>query len=877
MRASAFVFCLAVGLLILGTGCSRAKFRQRADRDVSGILSQKNVVPNAPIENYSVYPDPRARFFDPTSPDRPPMPPDDDFARMLSPNPQRPGRAGSYRVENDTYRNEIIAWDAINRSTETPDPVPTAEPSIDPTAVALKSDQKPYKLKLDQAVELAIFNSREFQDRREDLYLAALPVSLERFQFSAQAFASEQIIREFAGRDLPDPGNRWNINSEFGFTRRFATGAELLVRLANQIVIDLSGDRPTINVSTLGLALVQPLLRGGGLAVTLEALTQSERTLLYGVRSYARFRSNFYVAIVGNGSYTNNPYGLQGLSANFGRGVGANLTSNPTGYLPTLLRAAILANERKNITSVEEFLKLFQNLKEGGGVPELQVNRVEQRLLQSRALVLNRTQFYVDGIDNFKLQLGVPATLPIELDDAPLKPIRLQLKRFEEVYDQLRELEIAAGQFDPKEPVADLRGRWLKYLAESKLAKGTPLAKDYPKLAADLKAAKAEDLAKRITELLELRRKLLDAKAERQSKRLPEPEAELEKLSKIEAEFDRINFEQALRRYETQPWLRAPADKRAVEQSVAFRVVVEAGLLVAIQARNQRLDAIRAEWPAVPTLLVDDTDLLDLPLDDAYTKVAQMALTNRFDLMNARAQVIDAWRQIAVRANALQGVFDVRYDLTANTPLNQNDGGNFSGNRLLHQVSLRIEPPFVRRAERNLYRAALISYQRQRRNLQAFEDNIVTDARVDLRALRQLDQTFLVQQRAVELAYSQVDNARSTFLAPPDPKTQDTAGNVAALTQQLLEAQGALVQAQNDLYTTWVNFLTARMELYLDLELLPLDSRGLWPDDSATSPGPAVRPGNPGTGPGTERLPAPVPLGRGETFEPITLPAPGGR
>ena len=880
MRGSASVLGIAVGLILLGTGCSRQKYRQRADRDVSGILTQKNVVPNASIQNWQVYPDSRARYADPTSPDRPPMPPDDEFARMLSPNPQRPGRAGIARIEGDGYLNEIIAWDAVNRAKEKPEPAPAMEPSADPTAAALRSDQKPYKLKLDQAVELAIFNSREFQDRREDLYLAALPVSLERFQFSAQAFASEQIIREFAGADRGDAGNRWNISTEVGFTRRFATGAELLVRLANQVVVDLSGERPTISMSTLGLALAQPFLRGGGLAVTLEALTQAERTLLYGVRSYARFRSNFYVAIAGNGNYTNNPYGLQGLSQNLGRGIGANLTSNPAGFLPTLLRAATLANERKNIASLEQFLKLFQNLKEGGGVPELQVVRVEQRLLQSRALVLNRTQLYIDGIDNFKLQLGVPATLPIELDDAPLKPIRMQLKRFEEVYDQLRELELAAGQFDPKEPVGDLRARWSKYLTESDLAKGTPLAKEYPKLAADLKAAKAEDLAKRSADLLEQRRKLLDAKADRQSKRLPEPEVELEKLSRLEAEFDRIGFEQAMRRYEGQPWLRAPADKRVAEQAVAFRVVVEAGLLVAIQTRNQRLEGIRTEWPTVPQLLVDDADLLELPLDDAYLKVAQVALSNRFDLMNARAQVVDAWRQIAIRANALQGVFDVRYDLTANTPGNSNDGFNFSASRMLHQVSLRIEPPFVRRAERNLYRAALISYQRQRRNLQAFEDNIVTDARVDLRALRQLYQTLSVQQRAVELAYSQVDNARSTFLAPPDPRTQDTAGSVAALTQQLLEAQASLVEAQNQLYTTWVNFLTARMDLYLDLELLPLDSRGLWPDDAATSPGPAPRTGTPGpdTGPGIERLPASISRDARarESFEPIVLPAAGG-
>ena len=882
MRGSVFLFAVTVGWLALGTGCSRERYRQRADRDVSGILTQKNVVPNAPIENWHVYPDERARYADPTSPDRPPMPPDDEYARMLSPNPQRPGRAGIARVEGDGYMNEIIAWDARNRAEAQPEvaAVAVVEPAVDPTAVALKSDQKAYRLKLDQAVELAIFNSREFQDRREDLYLAALPVSLERFQFSAQAFASEQIIREYAGVDRPDAGNRWRVSTEAGFTRKFATGAELLVRLANQVVIDLSGGKPTISVSTLGLALVQPLLRGGGLAVTLEALTQAERTMLYAVRSYARFRSNFYVAIAGNGNYTNNPYGLQGLSQNLGRGIGANLTSNPAGYLPTLLRAAILANEKKNITSVEQFLKLFENLKEGGGVPELQVVRVEQRLLQSRALVLTRTQQYVDGIDNFKLQLGIPATVPLELDDTPLKPIRMQLKRFEEVYDQLRELELAAGQFDPKEPVADLRARWLKQLTETKLVKGTQLAKDYPKLATDLKAAPADELAKRTSELLELRRKLLDAKAERQSKRLPESEAELSKLSRIEAEFDRINFELALRRYETQPWMKAPPEKRVVEQAVAFRVVVEAGLLVAIQARNQRLDGIRGEWPTVPQLLVDDTNLMEISLDEAYLKIAQVALNNRLDLMNARAQVVDAWRQIAIRVNALQGVFDVRYDLTANSPFGGNDGLNFTASRVLHQVTMRIEPPFVRRAERNLYRAALISYQRQRRNLQAFEDSIVTDARVDLRALRQLYQTFLVQQRAVELAYSQVDNARSTFLAPPDPKTQDTAGNVAALTQQLLEAQGALVQAQNDLSTTWVNYLTARMDLYLDLELLPLDSRGLWPDDSATAPGPAPRSGSPDADPvGPERLPAPAPLPPGPrsggAFEPIVLPAPG--
>jgi hypothetical protein len=288
---------------------------------------------------------------------------------------------------------------------------------------------------------------------------------------------------------------------------------------------------------------------------------------------------------------------------------------------------------------------------------------------------------------------------------------------------------------------------------------------------------------------------------------------------------------------------------------------VNNGMLVAVPARNQRLDELRTRWPEAPALTVDDRDLVRAPLDDAYQSVAAAALNNRYDLMNARAQVVDAWRQVAVTANALQGVFDVEYDLSTNSPVGGSRPFALGGSRLLQQVRLRIEPPFVRRAERNQYRAALVAYQRQRRNLMAFEDNIVTEVRTDLRALRQLAQTFLVQQRAVELAYAQVDNARLTINAPPDPRADASAG-AAAQTEQLLQVQAALVRAQNDLYTSWVRYLNGRMTLYLDLELLPLDSRGIWADAApAATPPPTAPPPAAGPAPAQpERLPQPVPL-----------------
>src|SRR5262249_25664030 len=148
----------------------------------------------------------------------------------------------------------------------------------------LRTRERAFRITMDQANELALFNSRDFQIRREDLYLAALPVSLERFSFVAQFNATASAVRQWAGREAG--ADSWTVNSETGFRRLFPSGALLIVQLANQLVVDLTGNakHPEVSISALSLQLAQPLLRGGGYAVTLERLTQVERTLLYAIR-----------------------------------------------------------------------------------------------------------------------------------------------------------------------------------------------------------------------------------------------------------------------------------------------------------------------------------------------------------------------------------------------------------------------------------------------------------------------------------------------------------------------------------------------------------------------------------------------------------------
>ncbi len=1029
-------FAVLLLLTAVGAGCNRHHYRERTDKDVAGIITQKNVFPDWAVKNWYAYPHPDARYSDPSNPDRPPYPPDDYAARLLSPNPQHPTKhSGTGRHEGRGYLEYLGVWDAANRAADPPagkgdppakgmpeklpppkvepaagfrpllpgtvvpqsagvgrgeavgaplvgprrfdplagkaavptptvtesrdsglvvvsgeiqdgdktvpavvliptaqpeklpvpktdaplpavptaqpeklpaaapkteplPPIPKANPSVGPKADApgkgdgtigfvatgeaaasvlkvLESQQQGYRIRMEQAVELGIMNSREFQDRREDLYLAALPVTLQRFSFAAQGFFTETAALDFAGRLTGRvPRNAGVFDTETGFGKLFPTGALLAVRLANQVVVDLTGERPTTTLSNFALNLSQPFLRGGGYAVTLEPLTQAERNMVYAIRSYARFRKLFYVAITAGGDYTNNPYGLQGLSVNLGRGIGNNLTAPTVGYLPLLLQSATIANQRRNVDSLEQLLRLYQAFREGGQQSDLQVGQVEVQLLNNRNQLLGQStastgggggtnggiRGYLDQLDSFKLQLGVPMTVGLDLDGTPLQPVREQLDRFEDVYSDLRDTEAAARQFDPAAPVAGFRARWRQLLLESPLTKGTQFAAGFSNRWAAWERLTPDDALRKQATLAEERRVLLDRKAERQARQLPDPAEETARLEAIEDDLDLGTFDRSMRAYEAQPWLTIPGPARGVAQASAFRDVFNSFYQLTLDARNERLARIRQQWPRLPGAEVDGTDLIATSVDESYTAVIQAALTRRLDLMNARGQVVDAYRQIRVAANALQGVLDVQYNLDSSTPPGGANPVAFSGPRTSHNVTFRAELPLVRRAERNNYRAALIGYQRQRRTLQAFEDNIANDVRADVRELRTIAELYRVQQRLIELGYSQVDNAQAVLLEPPAPGAQANAGNAAALTQQVLDSQSRLLQAQNTLYTIWVNYLISRMALYTDTELLQIDENGGWNDESLPTRGGSGS--DPAPGPpagGAERLPAPRP------------------
>lgn len=867
-QASWLLAFLLVGSLLI-TGCTRHFFRERADTDVDRLLTHKSSDERWPLINYWIYPHPLSRFADLDNPDFPAMPPDDPAAWFTAPRPQKPSHVGY--SEGVGYLELLAQFDAMNRATETE----KFKEEEAKTRVELGNDasiiRPSYRINLEQALELAVINSREFQSQRETLYLTALPVTTEQFNFLPQFLATQEAIRQWSAQESSfGPTNQWELNSQVGVTQNFFTGAALLLRLANQTVIDVSSlNKPTISTSNLVFELGQPLLRGGGQAVAVEPLTQSERDLLYEVRRFARFNKEFFVQIAGGpgvgapGGITNLVTTIAAIGGGTVRGIAPNI-----GYLPTVQRRLSIEIQKRNVSELEELLQFYREFAKGGGLSPLQVDQVEQQLLDARTTLLSQEVIYLDSIEQFKIQLGLPTDLPLELNDDVLSDMRLQLFRFQKLELDARKIVEGFTKLEMREDgQGSLRQEMLKLIATAPLTAGTEFAKQFPgrlnrwrvlngglveksqiamgvaSLMGQLPGMSGVAAFGTITHtstpplqhqlmfrnsVIDEREDLIDAE-----KPVP-PELDL-KILQARREYEIGAMDELLTIYRSKPWMSEKNERlRQAIQDAIFRQIEARFSLVIDEARGERQEAYNVLWPKLPPAPLHGKDLLRLNLDEAQDLVGQIALESRLDLMNQQALLVDSWRKIAVFANSLLGTFDVRYNATmlAPPPTVIGQGLNFDGNNTRHQLIFNTELPLVRRIERNEYRASLIAYQRQRRNLQAIQDTIMLQVRARVRRLQQLEATYKIQQRALLLIYSQVNQAREQLQAPPEPGvTRDTAAAAGTATLQLLQAQRGVPQAQNNLYSTWINYLIARMELYRDLELMQIDSRGVWIDD----------------------------------------------
>ena len=329
--------------------------------------------------------------------------------------------------------------------------VPGAIDFNEAEAAGLPRDFKPFVVSMEQAFTLTLINSRNYQSQLENLYGSSLAVTLQRFAFMPQFYAGMSPLTGILQGGSQGPGlgispnfgnsftyatketgtqiSALNLGTVAGVGKTLSTGGRILAGFANQVVFNFVGKnsiQPKVQ-SFLPLSFVQPFLRGGGRAVTLELLTQAERNLVYAVRSFAKFRQEFIVSTLTGGTIPNLGSALpsQGFS---GGGSGDPVI----GFLNVAEDIQLVENARRNVAAYDQIVQVYTALIDGesSGLSQLQLDQVSQQLQNARqTLVATRTSYRSD-LDGFKMQMGLPPDTPLVVD-------RSVVKRFREIYEKV--------------------------------------------------------------------------------------------------------------------------------------------------------------------------------------------------------------------------------------------------------------------------------------------------------------------------------------------------------------------------------------------------------------------------------------------------------
>ncbi len=292
-------------------------------------------------------------------------------------------------------------------------------------------------LTVEGALGLAVTNSRTYQAAKETLYLTTLTLTGEEYAFGPQFFASFA-----ASGERNDQGEKFgNLNSKVGVGQLLASGGRVGVNLANDILRYYTGDARQSILSAISLDLTQPLLRGFGRNnPAVEALTQAERNVIYAVRNYEFFQDQFAMEIV-NDYFT--------LLAQ--KDIIRNRYKDYQSWVQSTKRLEARANDREKLADVDQ---------------------ARQQELAAKNSYINALANYRNGLDQFKIQLGLPVGESLLLDDAALVKLQASglvpaalnseaafrlavrnqlevLNAIDQFEDSKRKVRVAANQLNP--------------------------------------------------------------------------------------------------------------------------------------------------------------------------------------------------------------------------------------------------------------------------------------------------------------------------------------------------------------------------------------------------------------------------------------------
>src|SRR5439155_23805972 len=175
-------------------------------------------------------------------------------------------------------------------------------------------------------------------------------------------------------------------------------------------------------------------------------------------------------------------------------------------------------------------------------------------------------------LDNCKLQLGVPIHLAFDLDVTPIRPITDHLNRIERIQAEFDDAVLRASKLESPDEAPKLRASLRTLFTSAPVVQGTRFQKEIVGRWKAWETLTDKELTLKMRELGTERRKLLDAKAELETRGKPLAEDQQRRLEQLERELDLGGFEESLRRYEQRPWLKEPQPvRRQALQASLFR------------------------------------------------------------------------------------------------------------------------------------------------------------------------------------------------------------------------------------------------------------------------------------------------------------------
>jgi hypothetical protein len=282
---------------------------------------------------------------------------------------------------------------------------------------------------------------------------------------------------------------------------------------------------------------------------------------------------------------------------------------------------------------------------------------------------------------------------------------------------------------------------------------------------------------------------------------------------------------------------------------------------------REDLDRLMAQLPDLEDVILDGRSVqaaMDNPdlENDLLLAAERLALENRLDLMNQRAQLYDTWRQIRIAHNALQGIFNVTITNQVFTPPTTSNPFAFLDQAKQFSLVLNGELPLVRVNERNNFRLALINYERARRVLMANEDNVKFQVRNDIRQLLLFYKQYDLQKRNFISTVRATDLSLQNIIGPQQAAAGGGGGAAGGTQTQLYaQNQGRIVQVQNGILGVWVNYQIQRLVLYRDLGTMPYDEWEAYYELFPAATGQSGAAANAGGNPGPAAAPAASPAG----------------